>query len=272
MAPSPFAPKRPAWMRATIALAVLSIVVYAVWRAERPWAPGGLGGLIFGTAAAAIFLLDALYPLRRRLMAWPLATAQNWLQFHLYGGVLACLFVVLHTGFRLPGGAMGWWLLGLTGWATLSGLAGVWLQKYVPSKLASDLSVEAIYERIPEIAGRLQHEADQLVAGAPEVLQRFYATTIRDDLDRLRPSWGHLGGVRAELARRVAPFHGLAAFLSPEDRVRLEGLQSIVTEKLELEVQYSLQRLLKQWVVFHVIPCMALLALVIVHIAAVLAF
>ena len=75
-----------------------------------------------------------------------------------------------------------------------------------------------------------------------------------------------------ELARRVAPFQGLEAFLSAEDRVRLDGLQSIVTEKLELEVQYSLQRLLKQWVVFHVIPCMALLALLVVHIAAVLAF
>jgi hypothetical protein len=272
MTPSPFAPKRPVWMRSTLAVAALSIVVYVVCREARPWSPGGLGGLTFGTLAAAIFILDALYPLRRRLMAWPLGTAQYWLQFHLYGGVLACLFVVLHTGFRVPSGAMGWSLAMLTAWATISGLAGVWLQKYVPAKLTNDLSVEAIYERIPEIAGRLQREADSLVVGAPEVLQRFYTTTIRDDLDRLRPSWAHLGGVRAELARRVAPFQGLGAFLSAEDRVRLDGLQSIVTEKLELEVQYSLQRLLKQWVVFHVIPCMALLALMVVHIAAVLAF
>ncbi len=237
-----------------------------------PWAPGRPGGLIFGSAAAAVFVLDALYPLRRRLMAWPLATAQHWLQFHLYGGVLACLFVALHTGFRLPGGAMGWWLIVLTAWATLSGLVGVGLQKYVPTVLANELRIEAIYERIPELAARLQPEADALVVGAPDVLQRFYATAVRADLNRLRPSWSYLTGFRAELARRVAPFHGLAAFLSEADRVCLSNLQVIVTEKLELEVQYSLQRLLKQWIVFHVVPCMLLLALMTVHIVAAIAF
>jgi hypothetical protein len=266
------APKRPAWQRGTAAAAVVSLAAYGGLRVAAPWAPGRLGGLIFGTAATVIFVLDALYPLRRRLMAWPLGTAQRWLQFHLYGGVLACLFVGIHIGFRAPGGAMGWWLLALTLWATASGLGGVALQKYVPTVLANELRVEAIYERIPELAGRLQKEADVLVAGAPDVMQRFYAESIRADLDRLTPSWGYLAGFRAELARRIAPFEGLAAFLSDADRVRLANLQAIVTEKLELEVQYSLQRLLKQWIVFHVVPCMVLLALMTVHIVSVLAF
>ena len=52
-----------------------------------------------------IFVLDALYPLRRRLMAWPLGTAQQWLQFHLYGGVLAALFVGSTSGFAAPAAA-----------------------------------------------------------------------------------------------------------------------------------------------------------------------
>lgn len=266
------APKRPAWFRGTAAAAIASLAIFFVWRWREPWGPGRLGGLIFGTAATVIFVLDALYPLRRRLMAWPLGTAQQWLQFHLYGGVLACLFVGVHVGFRGPGGAMGWWLIGLTLWAAASGLAGVGLQKYVPTVLANELRVEAIYERIPELAGRLQQEADTLVAGAPDVMQRFYADAVRADLDRLTPSWGYLAGFRAELARRVAPFDRLAAFLSEPDRVRLANLQAIVTEKLELEVQYSLQRLLKQWLVFHVVPCMLLLALLAVHIVSAVVF
>ena len=265
-------PKQPSWFRGAAGLAAVALVVYLVWSGIEPWSPGRIGGLIFGTAAALIFLVDALYPLRRRLMAWPLGTAQRWLQFHLYGGVVAALFVAIHVGFRGPGGALGWWLLGLTAWATLSGLAGVGLQKYVPNKLATELSVEAIYERIPELAGRLQHEADELIAGAPDVLQRFYATSVRADLERLTPSWAYLAGFRAELARRVAPFQGLAAFLSEADRIRLANLQTIVTEKLELEVQYSLQRLLKQWIVFHVVPCLALLAVLTVHIVAAIVF
>jgi hypothetical protein len=265
-------PKRPAWLRGSAIAAGVSLAAYLVWARVEPWAPGNTGGLIFGTAAAVIFFLDALYPLRRRLMAWPLGTAQRWLQFHLYGGVLAALFVAIHVGFRGAGGAMGWWLIALTAWATISGLAGVSLQKYVPTVLAGELSVEAIYERIPELAGRLQAEADALVAGAPDVLLKFYADSVRGDLERLTPSWAYLAGFRAELARRVAPFQGLAAFLSEPERVRLSNLQTIVTEKLELEVQYSLQRLLKQWVVFHVVPCMALLALLTIHILAVIVF
>ena len=114
---------------------------------------------------------------------------------------------------------MGWWLIGLTDWATVSGLAGVALQKYVPTVLANELRVEAIYERIPELAGRLQKEADTLVAAGPDLMQRFYADAIRADLERLTPSWAYLAGFRAELARRVAPFDGLAAFLSEPDRV-----------------------------------------------------
>jgi hypothetical protein len=266
------APKRPAWFRGASVIAAALLAIYLVWSTLEPWTPGRLGGLIFGGAAAFVFVLDALYPLRRRLMAWPLATAQQWLQFHLYGGVLACLCVAIHVGFRLPGGAMGWWLIGLTLWATVSGLAGIGLQKYVPAVLANELRVEAIYERIPELAARLQPEADALVVGAPEVLQRFYATTIRDDLDRLTPSWAYLAGFRAELAHRIAPFHGLAAFLSETDRVCLSSLEAIVTEKLELEVQYSLQRLLRQWAVFHVVPCIVLLALLTIHIVAAIVF
>lgn len=266
------APKRPLWFRGTAVAAAASLGVFAIWSWRGPWGPGRVGGLIFGTAATAIFVLDALYPLRRRLMARPLGTAQQWLQFHLYGGALACLFVGVHVGFRGAGGAMGWWLIGLTLWATVSGIAGVALQKYVPTVLANELRVEAIYERIPELAGRLQKEADTLVAGAPDVMQRFYADAIRADLERLTPSWGYLAGFRAELARRVAPFDGLAAFLPEADRVRLSNLQAIVTEKLELEVQYSLQRLLKHWVMFHVVPCLLLLALLTVHIVSVIAF
>ena len=100
-------------------------------------------------------------------MAWPFGTAQRWLQFHIYGGVLACVCVFIHMGFRLPAGQLGWWLLALSVWSTASGLAGVYLQKSIPAMLAANLSVEAIYERIPEQSARLQAEADRLLVGAP---------------------------------------------------------------------------------------------------------
>jgi hypothetical protein len=266
------APKRYRWFKASAMIAVGALVVYSGWSWWTPWAPGRLGGLLFGTAAAAVFYLAALYPMRRRLLAWPLTNAQQWLQFHIYGAVLGSLFVMIHVGFALPRGQLGWWLLGLTLWTAGAGLVGVYLQKHIPRVLAHALSVEAIYERIPELAGRLQHEADQLVAGAPDVFRRFYVSHVRAQLAGLSPSWSYLVGFRPELNRRVEPFREVAPFLSTAEKVRLAELQAILSEKLELDVHYSLQRVLRRWVVIHMIPAILLIGLLTVHIAVVLIF
>jgi hypothetical protein len=272
MAWSLFRPKRADWFRGFAIAIAASVAIYAGWTWWKPWGPGRAGGLTFGTLATVIFVIDGLYPLRRRLLGWPFGTAQNWLQFHIYGGVLAFLFVVIHTGFRLPSGMFGWLLLLLTTWATATGIAGVYLQKYLPQLLASNLAVEAIYERIPQLASRLQGEADRLLVGAPDVLQRFYTSDTRAWLGTLAPSWSYVVDFRAERERRLGPFGEVAPFLSETDRVRLSDLQAIVSEKLELDVQYSLQRLLKAWVPLHALPSLVLMGLLAVHIIAVLLF
>ena len=121
--------------------AVAAVIVYAFWAAWTPWRAGRAGGLTFGTIAALLFLNDGLYPLRRRLLSWPLGTAQRWLQLHIYGGTLAMLFVFIHVGFELPRGTMGWWLLVLSLWTTATGVAGTMLQKWIPLVIAGSLRV-----------------------------------------------------------------------------------------------------------------------------------
>ncbi len=265
-------PKRRGWFRGFLVAAIASMVVYlaAAWRA--PWSPGRLGGLTFGSLAALVFVVDALYPFRRQWNAWPLGNVQRWLQFHIYGGATAGLYVLIHVGFRLPIGLLGWWLFLLSFWVIVSGLAGVYLQKQIPTVLANNLAVEAIYERIPELAARLQAEADALLAGAPELLQRFYSTKTRASLATVAPSWGYLIDFRAERERRMAPFRDMVPYLSDADRLKLTDLHAIVSEKFELDVQYSLQRMLKVWIPLHAVPAMVLMGLLVVHVAEVLLF
>jgi hypothetical protein len=119
---------------------------------------------------------------------------------------------------------------------------------------------------------RLQGEADILLAGAPDILQRFYLTNTRVWLGTLRPSWSYVIDFRAERERRLAPFGEVAPFLSESDRLRLSDLQAIVIEKLELDVQYSLQRLMRVWVPIHAAPSVVLLGLLAVHIVAAVMF
>jgi hypothetical protein len=205
-------------------------------------------------------------------MAWPFGSAQRWLQFHIYGGGLAFLFVLVHMGFHWPVGQFGWWLFALSLWATLSGLAGVYLQKSIPTVLAANLAVETIYERIPGQSARLQAEADKLMAGSPDVLQRFYTTGIRSWLGALAPSWSYVVDFQADRERRFAPFRDVATYLSEGDRLRLADLKALASEKFELDVQFSLQRTLKAWVPLHAVPSLLLMGLLTTHIVAALLF
>jgi hypothetical protein len=265
-------PKKPEWFRASAIVCAVSLASYGGLAWWFGWAPGRFGGLVAGTLAAAIYAVDGAYPLRRRLLGWPFGTAQRWLQFHIYGGFVACIFVFVHMGFRWPGGQFGWWLFALTVWTTVSGLVGVWLQKWIPMLIVSNLSVEALYDRIPELIDRLQAEADRVVAGSSEMLERAYQADIRPQLAGVNPSWAHLFDIRSRREQRMQPLQHVAQFLDEGERERLADLKAIFTEKTELDVQYSLQRMLRQWAMLHVPPSMLLLALLIVHILSVVYF
>src|SRR4051812_1568991 len=214
--PPLFAPKRPSWFKRSLAIMGVALAIHAVWAWWTPWRAGRLGGLIFGTLAGVIFVLDGLYPLRRRLLAWPLRNAQQWLQFHIYGGVVAMLFVMIHMGFTWPHGTMGWWLFGLSTWTTVTGLLGVALQKWIPIVVAGSLRVEALATRIPELTADLLAAADDVMRGASERVVLAYQSEIRPRLERPEPMWFYVANVQAGRARyqqsletldRVAPDH-----------------------------------------------------------------
>ncbi|HEV3140859.1 MAG TPA: hypothetical protein VGY57_10100 [Vicinamibacterales bacterium] len=262
-------PKRPDWFIAGTAIGVGSLVLGAIVDWWRGWSSGDWWGMSFGIAATMLMIVAALYPLRRRLTVWPLRTAQAWLQFHVYGSTLAATFVLIHIGFHWPAGQFGWWLLGLTLWTTASGLLGVMLQKWVPVLLADQLTVEAIFERIPELVASRYREAETLMKDAPDVMQRFYASQVRASLAQLTPSWSYLVDAHSGHERRLSAFHHIEAFIPDQHRDRLADLQTLVIEKFELDAHFTLQRLLRLWPILHVPPAMCLLAAIAVHVAAV---
>ena len=259
-------PKKPRWLLVFSLLGAASLAAFIGLATWRLWRPGHGAGLVFGIAAALIFTIELVYPLRRRLLGFPFGSAQRWMQFHIYGGLLAALFVLIHAGFRWPSGTMGWLLLFLVVWVTLSGLVGVWLQKWIPALMSGGLQVEALMERIPEHLAELQQEAEGLASGSSEILERFYGETLRPAMASIKPSWSYLADVRSGRDRRLDPFARLAPFLDAEERPRLDDLKAILTEKLELDAQYSLQRILRLWTVIHVPPSAVLSGLMLFHI------
>lgn len=261
-------PKQPKSLAASVAAAALLVVVYLVAASSGwPWNPKRGFGLGFGFLAAGLFLFEMAYPLRRP-RARPLGGAIVWLQAHLYLGGLALLAVLIHIGFGLPHGFLGWALLLLSGWTVGSGLVGVLLQKWIPTALAEGLSVTALYERIPELIEGLVQEADKLTEGVSDRLDNFYQTQIREQLARPRLSLAYLLNVRSGRDETLAPLRRMAAVVEPDEREKVQDLITIYTEKLELDAQYSLQRLLRSWLEFtlHVPAAGLLIGLLAVHV------
>jgi hypothetical protein len=260
-------PKEPAnaWLAA--ATSVLLVGVFVAGASYRAWSPKRGLGLFFGFLATALFVFEMVYPFRRP-RARPLRTAKAWAQAHVYLGTLAFVAVLIHAGFRLPHGGLGWALLLLTLWTTGSGLLGVWLQKWIPAALAEGLRVEALYDRIPALVQGLVAEADALMAGADDVSGRFYRREVRPSLARPSPSWGFLLDVRASRDRALEPFRRVAEFVTPGEKERIDDLMSIYTEKIELDAHYSLQGILRRWLLLHVPPAGLLMGLVVIHVFA----
>ena len=260
-------PKEPKNLSRTLLLCLLLVGVD--WLLVPSWqrSPKRGLGLVFGILATLIFLFEMSYPLRRP-RGRPLRGAMDWLQAHVYLGLVALIAIVLHQGYSLPHGLMGWLLLLFSLWVTLTGLVGVLLQKWIPVALSQGLTVTALYERIPSLVEGLEDEAEALVEGASERVAEFYRTKVREGLQGLKPSFSFLLDVRGDRDRALEPFRSIAEFVSPEEREKIEGLKNIYTDKLELDAHYSLQRILRRWSLWtlHVPAAGILLGLVAIHI------
>lgn len=258
------------WRWAFPLLVAACLVVYALgvlwWEAR----PGTLVGMSYGVGAAALLVGLILYGIRRRSMSaasrWRLGSAAAWLRFHVYGGVLFLLLVLMHTGFRLPTGTWMWWLWVLSLWTALGGLAGRALQLWIPRVLASGLSVEVSYDRIPELVAEIRGRAERLAAECDRSVQRLYDRKIAPVLaaPERHPVYflDVTGGARA----RLKDLDYLAGLLPAAEREKLRQIERLYRTKLEADAHYTLQHLLRVWLWIHVPPSLVLLALVAVHV------
>lgn len=262
---------RRAWMLAFLGAVILCglLVAANIWLSElRPDTAWGLG---YGIAATVLLVVVALFGARRRFQRlasrFRLGSAALWLRVHFYGGALFLLLVFMHSGFALPRGTLTSWLWGLTLWTTFSGWLGLAIQRWVPRRLASGLSVEVLYERIPELVEGIRERAEALAASACEPIRALYSREVAPALDGPRSRWVYYLDITGGIRSRLRGFDHLRGFLRAEDRPALEELQQLFETKLEIDAHYTLQRPLRWWLVLHVPTSAALLVLVALHIA-----
>lgn len=262
----------PRWLMAFLISVGVCILAYAANAYISEINPGNWWGMVYGIAASLLMLGDVLYAVKRRLLRLKLGTSCEWVQFHIYGGTLAGILVLMHSGFKLPVGLMNWSLWGLSLWVTISGLFGVFLQRWIPKVLSSGLSIEAVYERIPELVSQIRERAEKVVDECTETVKDFYKTNVAAVLVAPQAKAVYYVDVTGGIQTQLRQFEYVRKVLTAEEKEKLDTLEAMYRAKLELDAHYTLQRPLRWWLYTHVPASLVLVLLVALHIYAVIVY
>lgn len=253
---------------AACALVFLANVLLSEVKPSNNW------GMGYGIAAAVLMVGIALFGARRRLTRFTkklgAGRAQSWVQFHVYGGTIFLLLVLMHSGFRLPTGTLAWWLFGFSVWVSLSGIVGVFLQKWIPKILTSGLSIEVLYERIPELVGEIRDKSEEIILRCTEPVREFYRRSMAPALVAPQVRFIYYIDITGGIQAQVKQLDYLSKLLSSEDKDNLNQLESFYRTKLELDAHYTLQKALRLWLYLHVPASLILLLLAGLHIYSIL--
>ncbi len=235
--------------------------------------PDSAWGLSYGVGASALMLGALLLGLRRRTMAassrYRLGPSRGWLLFHVYGGLLFLLLMLMHSGFRLPQGVVTGWLMGLSLATVASGLVGLALQKWIPRALSSGLSLEVLHDRIPDLVAEIRKRAEALAASCDEPVKTAYAKKMAPVLERPSRRAIYFIDITGGIQTRLKDFSYLRPFLSADQQARLSDLQDLFRAKLEVDAHATLQQALRLWLYTHIPVSLLLLVFLVLHLYSV---
>jgi hypothetical protein len=205
--------------------------------------------------------------------------------------------ILFHAGFNW-GGLLTQVLMWVFTVVIVSGVVGLLLQQFIPTKMMRDVPRETIYEQIRHVLNQLRREASDLVAaavarqeqeafvletvpaGAPRLslppestegerlLHAFYTDDVAPFLQDRYPRGNRLAAPDST----ATAFRLLRSQLPPGLHETLDDLRAIVDERRELERQRRLHLWLHGWLFIHVPLSYAMLVFAAWHIVGALRF
>jgi len=260
------------WRRIFLILLIAVVATY-FYSAQKEYPHGGSTiGLTYGTIGYALILLLAFFGIRKRWYRSRFGTLEQWLQSHIYLGILALVILLFHTGGRFNDKVAVATLI-LVGIVVVSGIFGAVLYVTIPrllTEVESELTVAEISEQLNQLAKQMA----RIASGHSEPFQRIY----KQLLDESMPGWmGGWGLLVSRLARKkgksATNLPQLLALVPKEEEVELRQLLVVSRQRKELLIRMLFQQryknVLEAWLYIHVPFTIALLVFALVHIAAV---
>ncbi len=258
------------WRRIFIVL-LAGVSASYIWDYRREYTHGGSQmGIAYGVAGTLLILLLAFFGIRKRWYRSTFGTLEQWMQSHIYLGVLSLVVLLFHSGGRFND-TVAVTTLVLVAIVVFSGIFGAILYITVPrllTEVESNLTVDEISDQL----NQLTRQMARIASGKSAPFQRIYDELLRES----RPRW--MAGWRLLLARgrrKETPgdWSRLIALVGRDEQDELRQMLVVWRRRKELLIRLVYQQrsknILESWLYIHVPFTIALLLFAAVHIAAV---
>ncbi len=259
------------WRRIFFVLLILSTASF-IWYVQHEYPHGGSRwGLAYGIIGFFLCLLLAFFGIRKRWYRSTFGTVEQWMQSHIYLGILVLVILVFHTGGRFHDKVAVATLI-LVAIVVSSGVLGAILYVTVPrllTEVESNLTVDEISEQLNQLSKQMA----RIASGRSAPFQRIYDQLIREGA----PGW--LAGWRllfARMRRSKAPagdWANLLSLVQKDEQEELRQLLVVSRQRKELLIRLVYQQryknVLEFWLYIHIPFTILLLVFAIVHVVAV---
>jgi hypothetical protein len=259
------------WRR-IFAFLLIAVTASYVWYSKQEFPHGGSRmGIAYGVAGTLLILLEAFFGIRKRWYRSRFGTLEQWLQSHIYLGILVLVILLFHSGGRFND-TVAVTTLVLAAIVVLSGAFGAILYVTVPrllTEVESNLTVEEIAEQLNQLGRSMARIAS--AKSAP--FQRIYGELMRESQPRWLAGWRLLFARGRRREQTGAQWSNLIALVGTEEQDDLRQMLVVSRQRRELLLRLIYQQryknVLEAWLYIHVPFTIALILFAALHIAAV---
>lgn len=243
-----------------------------VWYSQREFPHGGSAwGLGYGIAGTALILLLAFFGIRKRWYRSRFGTLEQWLQSHIYLGILVLVVLLFHTGGRFND-RIAVTTLVLVAIVVVSGLAGAILYVSVP-RLLTEVESELTVDEISEQMNQLNKQMARIASERSEAFQRIYASLVKESHPGSFAGWRLLfAPVNRKRFSSTTDLAPLLSLVPKQEQDELRQMLVVSRQRRELQIrlmsQQRFRNVLEFWLYIHVPFTIVLLAFAVVHIVA----
>jgi hypothetical protein len=212
-----------------------------------------LVGHTYGVIGSVLVILMLTYSLRKRLKIFrDWGRLSNWLDVHIFFGIIGPLLILLHTSFKVQGlVAVSFWSMVVV---ALSGIFGRFIYLQIPRNIQGDeLDIKELNELSKSYSLRLQTEFNLSPAIIKSVEDQSLSE-IAKEADTAKIFWSI---IKDGIMHRIRPFHAqreMAEKLNIPREHLLEFMQMTRRQILlnrRIKVFNQVQQIFHYWHVVH---------------------